>query len=250
MPDERPDTMPDAVLEALLLESAVVGGTLFLEDLEALASRRQAMLWQVLTEKRLEVAGGSRSVPVDLRVVAANRRPLAEAVAAGRFRPDLADAFGATAIVMPPLRERIEDLPLLVQHFLDRARVERGTCVKRFADAALERLMDHDWPGNVAELEDLTERLARDVRTEEIAVDDLPEAYTVEPAFRTWAPRVPATGLDFNDVVERFENDLIAQALARTHWNKNRAARLLGLNRTTLVEKIKKRGLKPPASMR
>jgi DNA-binding NtrC family response regulator len=180
-----------------------------------------------------------------VRVIAATHRNLPERIAEGRFREDLFYRLSVVPIEVPPLRERIEDLPLLVHHFLDRARHERGSRVTGLTDDALQRLMDHHWPGNVRELENLIERLTVLVGEGEIDVPDLPESIRAEPALQTWAPRVPSTGLDFNDVVTRFENDLIEQALEQTGWNKNRAAGLLRLNRTTLLEKIKKRGLTP-----
>jgi DNA-binding NtrC family response regulator len=166
-------------------------------------------------------------------------------VAEGRFREDLYYRLAVLPVEVPALRDRIDDLPLLIGHFLERARRLRGTRVEGVAPEALRRLADHAWPGNVRELESLIERLALLVGEGEIDVPDLPESIRPESPIRSFAPRLPASGLDFNDVVTRFENDLIAQALEQTHWNKNRAAQLLGLNRTTLIEKIKKRGLKP-----
>jgi len=106
--------------------------------------------------------------------------------------------------------------------------------------------MDYHWPGNVRELENLTERLTVLVGEGDIELEDLPAQVRAEPTTQSWAPRVPASGIDFNAVVGRFESELIEQALDHTHWNKNRAAGLLGLNRTTLIEKIKKRQLTPP----
>ena len=147
---------------------------------------------------------------------------------------------------MPSLRERIEDLPLLMHHFLDFARQERDSRVQGVTDEAMQLLMDYDWPGNIRELENMAERLTILVGEGDIEVEDLPLQIREEPTVQAWAPRVPSTGLDFNAVVGRFETELIEQALEHTHWNKNRAAGLLGLNRTTLIEKIKKRGLEPP----
>jgi DNA-binding NtrC family response regulator len=149
-------------------------------------------------------------------------------------------------VEVPALRERIEDLPLLVHHFLDIARLERGSRIQGVTDEAMQRLMEYHWPGNVRELENLTERLTVLVSEGDIELEDLPAQVLVEPTIQTWAPRVPPSGLDFNAVVGRFESELIEQALDHTHWNKNRAAGLLGLNRTTLLEKIKKRGITPP----
>jgi DNA-binding NtrC family response regulator len=106
--------------------------------------------------------------------------------------------------------------------------------------------MDYHWPGNVRELENVTERMTVLVGEGDIELEDLPAQIQAEPIIQQWVPRVPSSGLDFNAVVGQFEKELIQQALNHTHWNKNRAAGLLGLNRTTLIEKIKKRGLSPP----
>jgi DNA-binding NtrC family response regulator len=116
-----------------------------------------------------------------------------------------------------------------------------GTTISQ---AALERICEHSWPGNVRELENLIERLVILRGEGEICVDDLPDTFRQGPAAaRAGAPRIPAGGIAFNEVVDHFESDLILQALEQTHWNKNRAAQLLGLNRTTLIEKIKKKRL-------
>ena len=142
------------------------------------------------------------------------------------------------------LRQRVEDIPLLVHHFLDRLNQDKGQKIEGITREALDRLCVYAWPGNVRELENLMERMAVLRGTGELGVEDLPSHLARpahSPSFR--APRLPPTGLPFNDVVGRFEEDLILQALEQTHWNKNRAAQLLGLNRTTLLEKIKKKGL-------
>ncbi|MFO0687658.1 MAG: sigma-54 dependent transcriptional regulator [Myxococcota bacterium] len=225
--------------------AAAHGGTIFLDEIGDMSPALQVKLLRVLQERCFEPVGSSTPRRVDVRVIAATHRSLPEQIAEGRFREDLYDRLAVVPIEVPALRERIEDLPLLVHHFLDRARHERGSQVTGVSDEALQRLMDYDWPGNVRELENLIERLTVVVGVGEIDAPDLPDPIRAEPALRTWAPRLPSSGLDFNDVVTRFENDLIEQALERTGWNKNRAAQLLRLNRTTLLEKIKKRGLAP-----
>jgi len=122
--------------------------------------------------------------------------------------------------------------------------------VNGFSAPALERLLAHDWPGNVRELENLIERLVILRGEGEIRLDDLPPPFGPgRTPLRAEPPRIPMAGIPFNDVVDRFETDLIRQALEQTHWNKQRAAQLLGLNRTTLLEKIKKKGLEPPPGL-
>ncbi|MEM9176120.1 MAG: sigma-54 dependent transcriptional regulator [Myxococcota bacterium] len=222
------------------------GGTIFLDEIGDMSPSLQVKLLRVLQERTFEPVGSSKTQKVDVRVIAATHRDLPAMITSGGFREDLFYRLNVLPVEVPPLRERIEDLPLLVHHFLDRARAERGSRVAGMSDEAMQQLMDYHWPGNVRELENVTERLTVLVGEGDIEVEDLPAQIRAEPISQTLAPRVPSTGLDFNAVVGRFETELIEQALDHTHWNKNRAAGLLGLNRTTLIEKIKKRGVRPP----
>ena len=154
-------------------------------------------------------------------------------------------------IETPSLRDRHGDVPLLVHHFLARFASDKGLGECSISDEALERLVACDWPGNVRELENLIERLVVLGGVGEIGVEDLPASLQHRRAPAPGGPRsvdaptLPPTGLSFPAVVDRFETDLILQALEHTQWNKNQAAKLLGLNRTTLLEKIKKKGLAP-----
>ncbi|MEZ4330711.1 MAG: sigma-54 dependent transcriptional regulator [Myxococcota bacterium] len=224
---------------------AADGGTIFLDEIGEVSPSVQVKLLRVLQTRSFEPVGSSSAQRVDVRVIAATNRDLAQRRSTGHFRDDLFYRLNVLPIAVPTLRERIEDVPLLVHHFLDRARHERGARVTGMSDAAMQRLMEHDWPGNVRELENLIERLTVLVGSGEIDVEALLPGLGAPAEPPCTAPRLPATGLDFNAVVTRFENDLIEQALERTGWNKNRAAGLLRLNRTTLLEKIKKRGLRP-----
>ena len=162
------------------------------------------------------------------------------------FREDLYYRLNVLPIEVPPLRERRDDVPLLVHHFLDVARQERGCRLESVSEEAMRLLIAYSWPGNVRELENVIERLAILASGPELGVDDLPAVFHEQaPPASSPAPLVPSDGLDFNGTVEQFEADLLRQALEHTHWNKNRAAQLLGLNRTTLLEKIKKKGIEP-----
>ncbi|HEB90221.1 MAG TPA: sigma-54-dependent Fis family transcriptional regulator [Deltaproteobacteria bacterium] len=221
------------------------GGTIFLDEIGDMSPNLQVKLLRVLQERTFEPVGSSKTMKVDVRVIAATHQDLPGLIEQGRFREDLYYRLNVLPVEVPALRDRIEDLPLLIHHFLDVARQERGSRIHGVSDEAMERLMEYHWPGNVRELENLTERLTVLVGVGEIELDDLPDHIRAEPAVLPDAPRIPSTGIDFNEVVGRFETDLIRQALEHTHWNKNRAAGLLGLNRTTLLEKIKKRGIKP-----
>ena len=220
-------------------------GTIFLDEIGDMSPNLQVKLLRVLQERSFEPVGSSKTQRVDVRVIAATHQDLPRLIEQGRFREDLYYRLNVLPIEVPALRDRIDDLPLLIHHFLDLARQERGSRIEGVSDEAMQRLMDYHWPGNVRELENLTERLTVLVGVGEIDVEDLPDHIRAEPTLQPWAPRIPSTGIDFNAVVGRFESDLIEQALEHTHWNKNRAAGLLGLNRTTLIEKIKKRGITP-----
>jgi transcriptional regulator with GAF, ATPase, and Fis domain len=224
------------------------GGTIFLDEIGDMSPNLQVKLLRVLQDRTFEPVGSSQTVKVDVRVIAATNQRLEQAIREKRFREDLYYRLNVIPIEVPPLRERREDIPLLVSHFLKGATEEKklGPCT--LTAEALESLIRHDWPGNVRELENLIERLVVLRGEGEIGVAELPEPLRAGSSPGEHAgPResLPQTGLSFHEVVDRFEADLILQALERTHWNKNQAARLLGLNRTTLLEKIKKKGLSP-----
>jgi DNA-binding NtrC family response regulator len=221
------------------------GGTIFLDEIGDMSPNHQVKILRVLQERTFEPVGSSKTQKVDVRVIAATHQNLPRLIEQGRFREDLYYRLNVLPIEVPALRDRADDLPLLIHHFLDLARHERDSRIEGVTDGAMQLLMDYHWPGNVRELENLTERLSVLVGVGDIDVDDLPAHIRAEPTTQPWAPRVPSSGIDFNAAVGRFESDLIKQALEHTHWNKNRAAGLLGLNRTTLIEKIKKRRITP-----
>jgi DNA-binding NtrC family response regulator len=186
--------------------------------------------------------GADRSFKVDVRVVAASNKDLAAEVEAGRFREDLFYRLQVIPIVMPPLRERRSDIPLLVKHFLEKHNRKRLGRPVRISEQAMVHLWEHDWPGNVRELENLLERLVI------LSEDGLIDVQHLPPNIRSLIsekkiprPTLGEEGLDLNTAVEEFENRLIEEALRRTKGNKQAAARLLGLKRTTLVAKLRRR---------
>ncbi len=210
----------------------------------------QVKLLRVIQDRSFEPVGSSKTVRADVRVIAATHRDLEEAIRQGRFREDLYYRLNVIPIEVPPLRKRKDDIPLLVEHFLAHLNDEKGRQIDGITPAALERLVDHDWPGNVRELENLIERLVVMRGRGTIDVDDLPAALQRPTEVTALAlPTLGPDGIAFNEVVDRLETSMIVQALERTSWNKNRAAQLLGLNRTTLLEKIKKKKLEPPEGM-
>jgi len=223
-------------------------GTIFLDEIGDMSPNLQVKLLRVLQERTFEPVGSSKTLRVDVRVIAATNQLLEEAIRDGRFREDLYYRLNVIPIEVPPLRERREDIPLLAQHFLDVLRHERDTKIESISDEAMARLCTYAWPGNVRELENLIERLTILRGDGEIGVEDLPANFLEPGVSQPPTPQIPESGLAFREVVDDFETNLILQALEQTGWNKNQAAQLLGLNRTTLIEKIKKKGLQEPSS--
>ena len=222
------------------------GGTIFLDEIGDMSPNLQVKLLRVLQDRTFEPVGSSKTETVNVRVIAATNQNLEQAIRDSRFREDLYYRLNVIPIEVPPLRNRRDDIPLLTQYFLDVMNQERGAKVDSISDEALERLCQHSWPGNVRELENLIERLTILRGEGEIRLIDLPEIFHRDNVEHVRAPQISSDGIEFRHVVDRFETDLILQALEQTHWNKNRAAQLLGLNRTTLIEKIKKKGLHEP----
>jgi DNA-binding NtrC family response regulator len=221
-------------------------GTIFLDEIGDMSPNLQVKLLRVLQDGTFEPVGSSKTVTSDVRVIAATNQNLEVAIQERRFREDLFFRLNVIPIEVPPLRTRREDIPILASHFLEVANQARDAKIEAISDEAMELLCAHSWPGNVRELENLMERLVVLCSGPEIQARDLPSAIQDAKPQTLHVPQVPASGLSFRNVVDDFEANLILQALEQTQWNKNRAAQLLGLNRTTLLEKIKKKGLDRP----
>jgi len=219
-------------------------GTIFLDEIGDMSATLQVKLLRVLQDRTFEPVGSSKTQSVDVRVIAATNQNLEDAIAERLFREDLYYRLNVIPIVVPPLRERRDDVPLLAQHFLNIANEGRGGNEVEFSDEVIERLTSFDWPGNVRELENLVERVVTLCSGCEIVASDLPKALQASSPPAPDAPQIPPQGLNFRDVVDQFESDLIRQALEITHGNKNRAAQLIRMNRTTMLEKMKKKGVK------
>ena len=217
-------------------------GTLFLDEVGTMSPALQAKLLRVLQEREFERVGDSHTIKIDVRVIAATHSDLTRMVAEGTFREDLFYRLNVLPVQLPPLRERREDIPLLVQHFLQRLAADSGRGAMTVSQEAMRRLMAYRWPGNVRQLENTVERaLAFSQGRTAIDIQDLsPEiqnqAAVVEGS-ETW---LPEDGIDFERYHEGVELSLIKRSLERTHGNKRQAARLLNLKRTTLIEKLKR----------
>ena len=217
-------------------------GTLFLDEVGTMSPSLQAKLLRVLQEREFERVGDSHTIKIDVRVIAATHSDLAKMVAEGAFREDLFYRLNVLPVQLPPLRDRREDIPLLVQHFLQRLAADTGRSAMTVSQEAMRCLMAYRWPGNVRQLENAVERaLAFSQGRTHIDVQDLPpeiqnQAGIIEGA-ETW---LPEDGIDFERYIEGIELSLIKRSLERTRGNKRQAARLLNLKRTTLIEKLKR----------
>lgn len=222
-------------------------GTVFLDEIGEMSQKLQVKLLRFLQERKFERVGSSRTIEVDVRVLAATNKDLEEEVAASKFREDLFYRLNVIPIHVPPLRERTGDIPLLVQHFLMQHCQKKEIPLKTVSSATLDVLLHYDWPGNVRELENVIERLVILVENDEIQVDDLPPRMR-----RHESSDVPSLmeigeeGVDLKKILDDLENHLILEALKKAGGVKNKAASLLGLNRTTLIEKLKKKRIHFP----
>lgn len=220
------------------------GGSIFLDEIGDMSMKLQVKLLRVLQERRYEPVGSSKTQEVDVRIIAATNKHLETAVKEGRFREDLYYRLNVIPVKLPPLRSRKEDVPLLLQHFLQKSNAENNRHVEGFSPETMQALCHYEWPGNVRELENFVERTVVIKGAGMIQIADLPEKIQKQQAqFQLQKLTIPDAGISFNEVVDTFENELILQALRKSNWNKNKAAALLQLNRTTLVEKIKKKQL-------
>ena len=218
-------------------------GTFFLDEVGTMSPALQAKLLRVLQEREFERVGDSHTIRIDVRIIAATHSDLTKMVADGTFREDLFYRLNVIPVQLPALRERREDIPLLVQHFLRKLGAEQvPPRAVTMSQEALRRLMAHPWPGNVRQLENIVERaLAFSQGRAQIDVADLgPEIQNVPAPAADTETWFPDEGMDLERYIGGVELTLIKRSLERTHGNKVQAARLLNLKRTTLIEKLKR----------
>jgi sigma-54 specific flagellar transcriptional regulator A len=251
------------------------GGTLFLDDIDDVPLSMQVKLLRALQNRTVERLGGSRAIAVDVRVIAGTKRDLRQMVADGRFREDLYYRLHVLAVDLPPLRERREDLPLLIDHFLERFFARRGADRAPVSPAVMATLLAYDWPGNVRELENTCERIAESCVCGHVRLGCLGASLLFPPSIDAPSPRatsalatsaadVPvgvvtppavaptamaddvdtasAAGVPLDEYLRRVEARLISEALATSRGNKSRAARILGVKRSTLGDRIARCG--------
>lgn len=225
---------------------AADGGTILLDEIGTMPLHLQMKLLRVLQEHEIERVGSSHKMKLNVRVISATNADLEQQVASGQFREDLYYRLNVIPVVLPPLRERREDIALLAKHFLHKQRVGMNRPEMVLEADALEVLEEYDWPGNVREMENIIERTVALTDGERITAEDLPLALrrcrrrpTQSPVW----PKLGEKGVDLPQMVAELERDMIIQALDSGNGVKARAAALLGLNRTTLVEKIRRLGM-------
>ncbi len=224
-------------------------GTIFLDEIGEMSPKLQVKLLRFLQETKFQRIGGSRTIQVDVRIIAATNKNLEKAVAEGTFREDLFYRLNVIPIHVPPLREREGDGPLLVHHFLKKHCEKKEIPQKRISNDALECLESYAWPGNVRELENVIERLIILTDGDEIGVEDLPKRMQLEQQPSASPPvEIGESGINLKDYLDELENRLILDALKKAGGVKNKAAKLLGLNRTTLIEKMKKKKMNLPSA--
>ena len=244
------------------------GGTVFLDEIGDMPPSLQVKLLRVLAEQEIDRVGGTKPIKIDVRVIAATHRNLETAIQNGKFREDLFYRLNVIPIAIPPLRDRKSDIPILVHHYLNHFNQLKGKSISGISDPAVQILCQYPWPGNIRELANFMERMVVLSTNNHLTPRDLPEKVLGEVPKEQWEPLVqsapketpasflrqsarksyttglPAEGVNLKKMVEEFERELLLEALEKTNWVKNKASTLLGLNRTTLVEKLKKMNIK------
>ena len=241
----RRGAFTDAVSDRKGLFEAAHGGTLFLDEVGELSKNVQVKLLRVLQEGQVRRVGETTARAVDVRIVAATHRDLAEAVREQLFREDLYYRLNVLPIFLPPLRDRREDVPLLLAHFLKHARVDGAAALGGFENTAIEVLKNYDWPGNIRELQNLVERLSITCTKERVSIDELPPELVERVLSRKnhdLLEQETSAG-SLKEKLSSVEKQFILSALSATAGNRTHAARLLKVSHRTLLYKIKAHGI-------
>ena len=217
------------------------GGSLFLDEVGSMRLDLQAKILRALQEREIERVGGTRTIKIDVRVIAATNRELKKAVEEGTFREDLYYRLNVIPITLPPLRQRRDDIPLLVEHFITKYNREFTRKVKGFSAGATAALYQYEWPGNVRELENVIERAVALAQSETISLRELPLDISI--LSRDMIQDVQRDGLSLREARNHFERQYILNILEKVQWNQTEAARVLGLHRNTLLWKVQRLGI-------
>jgi len=232
-------------------------GTIFLDDIDDVPLSMQVKLLRVLQNRTIERLGGTRAVPVNVRIIAGTKKDLKQMVAEGKFREDLYFRLNVLPVALPPLRERREDIPMLTDHFLEKYFRRQGEDVPQVSDAVRQALHRYSWPGNVRELENACERIAQTCTCGAVRVGCMSahllfragaQPISDAPIAATPEGERPPVPVSLDDRVREFEANLIAWALKVSNGNKSRAAELLQIKRSTLGDRIVRCGLERPAA--
>ncbi len=221
------------------------GGTIFLDEIGDTSPATQVKLLRVIQEREFRRVGGTQDVKVDVRIIAATNKDLEKAVAEGTFREDLYYRLDVIPIVLPPLRLRTGDIPLLVQHFLDKFCRESGKPVPAITGEAMRALLEHEWRGNVRELENLIERVVAFSSGQPVTEEEI-RGWLHRPVTpqQTYPTDLPEDGLDLEALINSIEKELLLKALERANWVKKKAARLLRLNTRSFRYRLEKYAIK------
>ena len=232
------------------------GGTILLDEIDAFTPALQVKLLRVIQERLYERVGDTRTMRVDIRIIAATNRKLSELVKQGKFREDLYYRLNVIAMRLPALRERQSDLPLLIEHFIARSSKAMGKTITGVTEAAKQVLLSYRWPGNIRELENVMERAVILAKRAKLDADDLPEELRLhtdstspvdgtddETVQAEEASQAQPGAVALKDAMRSPERDLILKVLAEVRWNRSEAAKRLGIHRSTLYHKIRKLGI-------
>jgi two-component system nitrogen regulation response regulator NtrX len=217
-------------------------GTLFLDEIGDMSLSTQAKILRVLQEQRFQRVGGNRYIQVDVRVIAATNKNLEEEIRAGRFREDLYHRLNVIPIDVPPLRERLEDIPLLVEEFVEEFAKLRGYPRRKFSPEVMKAFEEYSWPGNVRELKNVVERLLILARSHVVELEDLRPPVWFGPREKPKTPSFPQT---LKEAREAFEKAFIEEKLEEFGWNISRTAEAIGLDRSHLHKKMRELGIRP-----
>ena len=217
-------------------------GTLFIDEVSSMPIPLQSKLLRALQEREIERVGDSKSMKFDIRIIAATNSDLRQMVKEGTFREDLYYRLNVIPVTLPPLRTRLEDIPLLARHFVEKSCKDNGLPAKTLSQDSLRILMAYHWPGNIRQFENAIEHaVAMSGASVEIGPDTLPAQLRERTSGSVAStPTIPDEGISFTDVVSSLERDLILQCLEKTGGNKRQAARLLNLSRTTFIDKLQR----------
>jgi len=225
------------------------GGTIFLDEVGEMSPALQVRLLRVLQEQKFERVGGMKTIHVDVRIIAATNKNLTIAINKGRFREDLYYRLNVIPIKVPSLKQRKSDIPLLIDFFMKKFQKGKTKSITGFSPEAMDCVLEYDWPGNVRELENMIKRLIILCDNQTVIFDDLPEHIQQNStSIQQFEEDIVEEALTLDEAVKDYEKRLILEALEKSNWVKTKAAKILNIKRTTLVEKIKKRNLAKTAS--